>query len=92
MISFSFNDLCEKAYLILRKHANLLITLFTMMLSTGIPELSSVDDVGYLRNTLQVDISDDNIAAKHFREKLIDAKTRSSYTKIDWFFHNVKHS
>ena len=30
-----FQETCGKAYMALRKHANLLITLFTMMLPTG---------------------------------------------------------
>ena len=34
-----FQELCGHAYLALRRHANLLITLFMMMLPTGIPEL-----------------------------------------------------
>ena len=33
-----FQETCGKAYMALRKHANLLITLFTMMLPTGLPE------------------------------------------------------
>ena len=32
----SFQETCGKAYMALRKHANLLITLFTMMLPTGL--------------------------------------------------------
>lgn len=34
-----FQELCGRAYLALRRHSNLLITLFMMMLPTGIPEL-----------------------------------------------------
>ena len=36
---YSFQELCGKAYVALRKHSHLFITLFTMMLSTGITEL-----------------------------------------------------
>ena len=45
-------ELCGKAYLCLRSHANVFITLFTMMLSCGIPELQSLDDIGYIRKCL----------------------------------------
>jgi len=69
-----------------------LINLFTLMLSTGIPELQSPDDIGYLKTTLQVNVTDDNEALNHFRERLALAKANSMYTKLDWFFHNVKHS
>ena len=44
-----FQETCGKAYMALRNHANLLITLFTMMLPTGITELQNINDVGYLR-------------------------------------------
>ncbi len=47
----SFMELCGKAYLCLRSHANVFITLFTMMLSCGIPELQSLDDIGYIRES-----------------------------------------
>lgn len=84
-----FIDLCEKAYLILRQHASLLITLFTLMLSTGIPELQTPDDVEYLRTTLQVDKNEVE-ALSYFRNQLNEAKVGSTYTKIDWMFHNVR--
>jgi hypothetical protein len=52
---FIFQELCGKAYLALRRHSNLLMTLFMMMLPTGIKELQSIDDVCYLRETLAVE-------------------------------------
>ena len=47
--SSRFVNLCESAYLILRRRAALLINLLAMMLQTGIPELRSVDDINYVR-------------------------------------------
>lgn len=38
--------------MILRKHGNLILSLFAMMISTGLPELSSEKDLQYLRETL----------------------------------------
>lgn len=38
--------------MILRKHGNLFLSLFAMMISTGLPELSSEKDLAYLRETL----------------------------------------
>lgn len=86
----SFQQLCGKAYLALRKHANLLITLFTMMLSTGIPELQSIDDIGYLRKTLQVEKSEKE-ALQYFQNQFYEAYGGAWTTKLDWFFHSVKH-
>jgi phosphatidylinositol-4,5-bisphosphate 3-kinase len=41
-----FRDLCEKAYLTIRRHGCLVISLLAMMISTGLPELSS-EQVNY---------------------------------------------
>jgi phosphatidylinositol-4,5-bisphosphate 3-kinase len=60
------------------------------MLSTGIPELQTPDDIEYLRTTLQVDKIDEEAAVSYFRNQLNEAKIGSTYTKIDWFFHNVR--
>lgn len=45
----SFRQYCEDAYLILRKNGNLFITLFALMLTSGLPELTSVKDIQYLK-------------------------------------------
>ncbi|XP_035226902.1 phosphatidylinositol 4,5-bisphosphate 3-kinase catalytic subunit alpha isoform-like isoform X2 [Stegodyphus dumicola] len=86
----TFQQLCGKAYLMLRRHANLLITLFIMMLSTGIPELQSIDDVGYLRKTLQVEKTEKE-ALEYFQNQFFEAYGGAWTTKLDWFFHSVKH-
>ncbi|UYV66255.1 PIK3CA [Cordylochernes scorpioides] len=86
-----FQELCGNAYIVLRRHANLLITLFTMMLSTGIPELQSMDDISYLRKTLQVDKTDESEALEYFQNQFYEAFGGSWTTKLDWFFHSVKH-
>lgn len=44
-----FRQYCEEAYLILRKHGNLFITLFALMLTAGLPELTSIKDIQYLK-------------------------------------------
>ena len=36
-----FRDLCEKTYVTIRRHGCLVISLLAMMISTGLPELSS---------------------------------------------------
>ena len=47
-----FQKSCETAFLVLRKYGNLMLSLFAMMISTGLPELSSEKDLSYLRDTL----------------------------------------
>lgn len=85
-----FRQLCCSAYKIMRRNSSLIISLFTMMLSTGIPELQSLDDVAYLRNTLAVDKSEED-ALNFFAEKMTEAYYDAWTTKVDWFFHGVKH-
>lgn len=47
-----FQNYCEKAFLTLRRHGGLILSLFAMMISTGLPELSSEKDLNYLKETL----------------------------------------
>lgn len=53
-----FQQLCGKAYIILRRHSNLLISLFSLMLPCGISELQTISDVDYLRKTLAVEMNE----------------------------------
>lgn len=85
-----FQELCGQAYLKLRRHANLLITLFTMMLPTGITELQSINDVGYLRQTLAVEKTEEEALA-YFQSMFYDAYGGAWTTKLDWFFHGIRH-
>ena len=84
-----FNELTGQAYLFLRKHANLFITLFLIMQSCGIPELQSVDDVEYLRKTLQVEKSERE-ALEYFQKQFYEAYGGSWTTKLDWLAHYLK--
>lgn len=81
-----FTKLCGRAYLVLRKHSNLLLTLLAMMLPSGLPELSSVCDLDYVRKTLAVEM-DDAKALAYFHAKFNEAYQGAWTTKIDWFSH-----
>jgi len=84
----NFKNHCENAFMILRKKGSFIISIFAMMLSTGIPELSSVDDLTYLSDTLVLDKTDAE-ALKHFRLKFKEALKASWSTSLNWFFHNI---
>lgn len=84
-----FRELCGEAYVSLRRHSNLLITLFTMMLRTGIPELRSLEDISYMKTSLQVGASEEK-ARKFFQAQFFEAYSGAWATKVDWFFHNIK--
>ncbi|CAF0737287.1 unnamed protein product [Brachionus calyciflorus] len=81
-----FRYLCEKAYMVIRRHSNLIINLFIMMLSSDMPELQSIEDILYLRRTLAIDESDEK-ALEYFRNQFYEAYRLSFTTKIDWMCH-----
>ncbi|XP_016887681.1 phosphatidylinositol 4,5-bisphosphate 3-kinase catalytic subunit beta isoform isoform X2 [Cynoglossus semilaevis] len=83
-----FRRYCEEAYLILRNHGNLFITLFALMLTAGLPELTSVKDIQYLKDSLALGKTDDE-ALKQFRQKFDEALRESWTTKVNWMAHNV---
>jgi phosphatidylinositol-4,5-bisphosphate 3-kinase len=88
---FGFNhfaNLCEDAYLILRRRAPLLINLLAMMLQTGIPELRSMDDLNYVREALVLGESD-AVAKEHFRGKLQEARRNAWSTSLNWYVHGL---
>jgi phosphatidylinositol-4,5-bisphosphate 3-kinase len=60
------------------------------MLSCGIPELQSLDDIGYVRKTLAVEKTEEE-AVLYFTQQLNLAYKDQKYTKIDWFFHALKN-
>ncbi|XP_072040803.1 phosphatidylinositol 4,5-bisphosphate 3-kinase catalytic subunit beta isoform-like isoform X2 [Amphiura filiformis] len=84
-----FRECCESAFMILRRHGNLLITMFAMMLSSGIPELSD-DTIHYLRETLVLD-KDEDEARKHFQSKFNEALKNSWKTSVNWMVHHLAH-
>ncbi|XP_061163254.1 phosphatidylinositol 4,5-bisphosphate 3-kinase catalytic subunit delta isoform-like [Saccostrea echinata] len=85
-----FQQVCERAYMIIRSQGALLIRLFMMMLSAGIPQLTSVSDVDYLKDTLALDLSEDE-ARKKFIDKFKEAKNKSWSTSVNWAIHNMAH-
>ncbi|XP_055310433.1 phosphatidylinositol 4,5-bisphosphate 3-kinase catalytic subunit beta isoform [Sitodiplosis mosellana] len=83
----TFKQLCETAFLLLRSHGCLILSLFSMMISTGLPELSSEKDLNYLRDTLVLDMSEEE-ARDHFRQKFSEALLNSWKTSLNWASHN----
>lgn len=52
--------------------------------------LQSVDDIGYLRKTLAVEKTEEE-ALQYFQNQFFEAYGGAWTTKLDWFFHSVKH-
>ena len=52
--------------------------------------MQGAEDVNYLRKTLQVE-STDEAALEYFQNQFSEAYGGAWTTKLDWFFHSVKH-
>ena len=79
-------DTCTQAYLLLRSHSRLLVTLFSLMLLTGMPELSSEEDISYLRVALQQDRGEEE-ARKHFLEQIALCEQKGWTVQTNWWIH-----
>jgi phosphatidylinositol-4,5-bisphosphate 3-kinase len=89
-----FMELCTKAYNILRqpKHANTILTMLTLSISCGLPELRTVGDLKWPEDKLMFHKSNAE-AGGYFREQLKKAsggKDKRSQAK-NWV-HLFKHA
>ena len=76
-----------KAFLALRRQTNLILTLFMMMTNTGIPELHSIEDIEYLKETLVPHYTEEQ-AVSHFKSQFNNALKNSWKAAINNQFHN----
>ncbi|XP_072222733.1 phosphatidylinositol 4,5-bisphosphate 3-kinase catalytic subunit gamma isoform isoform X1 [Leuresthes tenuis] len=83
-----FLDTCTQAYLSLRAHSHLLITLFSLMLLTGIPELSAAEDMRYLREALQEEQNEAE-AKSHFLQQISVCEEKGWTVQANWWIHMV---
>ena len=75
-----FQETCGQALNIMRTQRDLLISLFRLMISCGIPELEQEDDILYLENKLMLRL-DDAEATERFKQEI----TMSMNTKTTRF-------
>jgi hypothetical protein len=59
------------------------------MLSTGIPELTSEEDIDYLRNAFSLDMDDDE-AAEAFKALIYESLSTKT-TQINFAIHILAH-
>ncbi|XP_007943313.1 phosphatidylinositol 4,5-bisphosphate 3-kinase catalytic subunit gamma isoform [Orycteropus afer afer] len=83
-----FQNVCVRAYLALRHHTNLLIVLFSMMLMTGMPQLTSKEDIEYIRDALTVGKNEED-AKKYFLDQIEVCRDKGWTVQFNWFLHLV---
>ncbi|KAG9332477.1 hypothetical protein JZ751_014575 [Albula glossodonta] len=81
-----FMDTCIQAYLALRSRSRLLITLFSLMLLTGMPELSCAQDISYLREALQEGRTEEE-AGSHFLQQIAVCEQLGWTVQANWWIH-----
>eukprot|EP01121_Diplochlamys_sp_Union-15-3_P001275 TRINITY_DN11120_c0_g1_i1.p1 TRINITY_DN11120_c0_g1~~TRINITY_DN11120_c0_g1_i1.p1 ORF type:complete len:245 (+),score=33.21 TRINITY_DN11120_c0_g1_i1:744-1478(+) len=84
-----YKELCIKGYNILRKKAYIFLSLFKMMLSIGIPQLTKITDLHYLRNAFSLGLSETE-ASMNFLG-LIEKSLECKRTQFNFFFHSLAH-
>jgi len=86
-----FEGYCVAAYNALRRQGarDLLITLFSLMTSCGIPELQTKEDIDWMRIHMMPQLSDED-ASKHFVSE-IHANIRMKSVQVDDSAHMFAH-
>ena len=86
-----FEELCVEAFVVLRNEADHLMILLMLMVDSGIPELSGLEDVAWVQRALMVEERDDSKAAARFLGQvdsaLDDRRTRSMHA-----IHSLVHT
>lgn len=81
----NFVDLCCKAFNIVRKNGDLILHIFALMASSGIP--GAGEAVNYVRNALMPGVSNPEAAANF--AKMIHVSLKSWFTQFNFFLHNL---
>ncbi|XP_011630891.1 phosphatidylinositol 4-phosphate 3-kinase C2 domain-containing subunit beta isoform X2 [Pogonomyrmex barbatus] len=81
-----FVDLCCQAFNIVRKHGNLILHLFGLMTSSGIPGVT-MDAVSYVQKALLPGQTNPEAAATFAR--MIESSLKSWFTQFNFFLHNL---
>lgn len=85
-----FKDLCNKAFLVLRKHYRIFVSLLQLMIPAGLPELRCNKDIEYFTNMLMLDKSD--AEAQKVLQRIIQETIATTSRQLDNFIHNIKHN
>lgn len=82
-----FVEMCTTAYNLLRSSAALFMNLFAMMMSSGMPELQTVEDLFYLKDTLDLDLTTQQAGEKF--SDMLESSSKALSTRVNWVIHNI---
>ncbi|RWS31604.1 phosphatidylinositol 4-phosphate 3-kinase C2 domain-containing subunit alpha-like protein [Leptotrombidium deliense] len=81
-----FIDYCCQAFNIIRRHTNLFLSLFSLMISSGIPGVTS-EAVKYVHRALHPSLSEAEAMSEFTR--MITESLKSKFTQFNFFIHNL---
>ncbi len=87
-LSQKFLEYCSKAFKVLRIHANLLESLFGLMVAAGMPELIKETDIYYMRDKLLLHEKESKAQQKLNEE--IENSLDSKYRRFDNFIRTTR--
>ena len=82
--------MCLEAFSCLRMRGNLFITVFAMLLSSGIPELRRPTDIDYIRESLAL-AKNKQDAQDHFSSAFYESYNKRGSTQANFMIHNIIH-
>merc|ERR1712080_10271 len=85
-----FKEKCIEAFKILRSKGNLFLSVFALLLSTGLPELETPEDLDYLQKSLAMTMSESD-AVLHFEKSYNEAQQNKWLNSTGWMIHQIKH-
>ena len=87
-----FQEVCGQLYLLIRGAAPRLMTILTLTVPAGLPELKDLKEAMYVEEQLKIKHKDQDLGAtKYFQGAFSKAYEGQWSTKLDWFFHWMKH-
>ena len=86
-----FEELCVEAFVVLRDEADHLMILLMLMVDSGIPELTNLEDVAWVHRALMLNERDNAKAAAKFLA-LVDAALDDRRTRSMHAIHSLVHT
>eukprot|EP01029_Cantina_marsupialis_P008234 TRINITY_DN195920_c0_g2_i1.p1 TRINITY_DN195920_c0_g2~~TRINITY_DN195920_c0_g2_i1.p1 ORF type:complete len:1934 (+),score=559.77 TRINITY_DN195920_c0_g2_i1:830-5803(+) len=84
-----FKELCCRALNILRKNGTMLVNMFLLMVSAGMPELANAEDIRYFQDKLMFEKNDEEVA--QYFDKELDQALSNKFKRFDNTIHILKH-